>query len=263
MSGAGQSTPTRIRSVTRAVRLLMLVAELAPEDRVVARLARELGTTVPTTYHLLNTLLDAKLLSRDPAKRYRLGVAVDILVASHAREAVAPPELVAPLRLISETTGEAAYLSAWRGGETVILATRLGTHTVQVAGLRPGYSGAANARASGKVLLAFAEAAERDLYLELHPLESPTARAIATADEFQAELGRVTERGYALEIEEFAAGVACMAVPVLRDGRLVASYTISAPVERLRRRQAGYLACLREAADAAVAGWSTHPNDGE
>lgn len=239
---------TRIRSVSRAAELLMLIASLPEHERSVGRMASELGTSVPTIYHLLNTLVDAKLLARDERKRYRLGLAVGVLSAAYAQQAAPPPELLLPLKQIIDATGESAYLSAWRNGGPVVLAHLAGTHAVQVTNLHPGFQGAANARASGKVLLAFAEDAERDRYVAIHPLQSLTPRTITDSAVFARELRLVVKNGFATEVEEFSAGVACIAVPIWSSGILIGAYTISAPVERYRQNKDRYLACLREAA---------------
>jgi IclR family transcriptional regulator, acetate operon repressor len=128
-----------------------------------------------------------------------------------------------------------------------VLAHLGGTHAVQVTNLRPGYRGAANARASGKVLLAFADAGDRERYLAMHPLERVTENSITDPDVFAAELAKVAEQGYASEIEEFSAGVACVAVPIWSNAVLVGCYTISAPVERYLRQHEEYLARLKAA----------------
>jgi DNA-binding IclR family transcriptional regulator len=227
----------------------MLIASLPEHERSVNRMAKELGTSVPTVYHLLNTLVDAKLLARDERKQYRFGLAMEVLSVAYAQQSVPPPELLTPLRWIIETTGESAYLTAWRSGNPVVLAHLAGTHAVQVTNLRPGYRGAANARASGKVLLAFAEPADRERYMAMHPLERVTERTITDPEIFAAELRRVAENGYATDVEEFSIGVACVAMPIWSNGVLMGSYTISAPVERYRQQQANYLACLRQAVD--------------
>jgi IclR family transcriptional regulator, acetate operon repressor len=245
-AGAGKPG-TRIRSVSRAARLLMLIASLPENERSVNRMAKELGTSVPTVYHLLNTLVDAKLLARDEHKQYRFGLAMEVLSVAYAQQAVPPPELLAPLRWVSATTGESAYLTAWRSGNPVMLAHLSGTYAVAVTNLRPGYRGAANARASGKVLLAFAEPEDRERYLAMHPLETMTDRTITDPAVFERELKSVAKKGYATDVEEFAIGVACIAVPIWSNGVLTGSYTISAPVERYRRQKARYLANLREA----------------
>jgi DNA-binding IclR family transcriptional regulator len=227
----------------------MLIASLPEQDRSVNRIASELGTSVPTVYHLLNTLVDAKLLVRDEHKRYRFGIAMEALSVAYAQQSAPPPELLVPLRWISATTGESAYLTAWRGGNPVVLAHLSGTHAVQVTNLRPGYRGAANARASGKVLLAFAEPSDRERYLAVHPLERVTEDTIVDPEVFAEELTRVAEQGYATDVEEFSVGVACISVPIWSNRVLMGSYTISAPVERYRRQKADYLGCLRDAVD--------------
>jgi DNA-binding IclR family transcriptional regulator len=74
-----------------------------------------------------------------------------------------------------------------------------------------------------------------------------TERTITDPGVFARELERVARDGFATEVEEFSPGVACVSVPVHRHGTLVGSYTISAPVERYRRQQEQFLACLRAA----------------
>jgi IclR family acetate operon transcriptional repressor len=258
MNGDG-TRRTLIRSVSRAARLLMLIATTPEQERSVTRMAQELGTSVPTVYHLLNTLVDAKLLARDERKQYRFGMAIEVLSLAYAQQTAPPPELVGPLRWISETTGESAYLSAWRNSKPVVLAHQCGTHAVQVTNLRPGYRGAANARASGKVLLAFAEPADRERYLAVHPLERVTERTIVGPEEFARELRKVAEQGYATDVEEFCLGVACVSIPIRSHGVLMASYTISAPVERYHQQGARYLACLRKAVSMLNQNCAEHP----
>jgi DNA-binding IclR family transcriptional regulator len=226
----------------------MLVAALPEEERNVRVIARELGTSTPTTYHLLNTLVDAKLLTRDDQKRYQLGTHIGVLAAAYERQRVVPSELVVPLQRLSVATGEGAYLSVWRDGSIEIAAHLNGTHAVQVANLQPGFHNAAHARASGKVLLAFAEPAIRERYLGTHALEPLTPKTITDLPRLEHELNRVRRLGYATEEQEFALGVACIAVPVFDHDYLVGAYTISSPYDRYKSAKARYLGALRQAA---------------
>lgn len=57
--------PTRIRSVERVATFLSLVASTAEAQRAVKDLAAQLGTSTGTAYHVLNTLIGARLRSRD------------------------------------------------------------------------------------------------------------------------------------------------------------------------------------------------------
>lgn len=237
---------TRIRSVSRAARLLLLVASLPEGERTINNLAGRLKTSVPTVYHLVNTLMDAQLLTRDEQRNFHLGAGIGALAVAYEQQTAPPAELIVPLQRIVDATGENAYFSAWRHGNPVVLATLAGTHSVQVANLRPGFQSSAHARASGKVLLAFSTAQERERYFSLNPLAALTPNTITDLNVLMEELDRVESAGYATEHQEFAKGVACISVPIWNMGILVGTYTISAPVERYRENQKAYLQCLLE-----------------
>jgi DNA-binding IclR family transcriptional regulator len=242
-----------VASVARAARLLALVASMPEEDRTAARFARALGKPLPTVYHLLSTLVDAKLLAREGNGCYHLGNAVGVLADAYLRQAVPNPELLASLTVLASETRESAYLCAWRHGDISILASREGRLAVRVANLGVGYYDNAHARASGKVLLAFATPANRDAYLADRSLARVTPRTIVDQGRFEEEMETVRLKGFATEVEEFAEGVACLAVPILVRDRLLAAYTVSAPVARFHDNFDSYLDSLARAASAAAA----------
>jgi len=64
---------TRIRSVGRSARALLLVADSAAGCSA-TEVATRLGLAVPTAFHLLNTLVDEGLLAKE-RRRYFLGPA--------------------------------------------------------------------------------------------------------------------------------------------------------------------------------------------
>jgi IclR family acetate operon transcriptional repressor len=241
---------TRVHSVARGARLLMLIALLPEDECTIGRMARELETSVPTVYHLLNTLVDAQLLFRDERKRYHLGLAVGALASVYDREHLAPPELLLPLHEIVSATEEGAYLHAWRDGNLEVLAHLVGWHAIRAVNWRPDLHGAAHARAPGKVLLAFATPLERQRYLSLHPLQPLTSRTVTDPAALMSELKLVAERGFATEEGEFSEGVACVSVPIWDGEVLVGAYTVAAPLDRFESRWEEYLHCLLEQARA-------------
>jgi IclR family transcriptional regulator, acetate operon repressor len=234
--------------------MLLLVAAMPETERTVANIAHQLGTTVSTTYHLLNTLVDEKFLARDDSRRYQLGIHIGVLSTAYQGQTSPPAALVLPLKSIADATGESVYLSMWRDGNIEIQAQLTGHHAVRVADLRPGFHSNAHARASGKVLLAFTEPNVRERYLSTHPLAALTPHTITDMKHLIGELTDVLERGYATEEEEFAEGVACIAVPVLTYGFLQGAYTVSAPVERYRSLWEEYLGHLQSGARQADLG---------
>jgi IclR family acetate operon transcriptional repressor len=243
---------TRVHSVDRAARLLHLIASTPEHERTVKELAAKMGTSLPSMYHLVNTLVDARLLTRDRRRLYHLGLGIGTLANAYYQQSQPPIELLDPLQAIIQATGETAYLGGLVRGELEVLAEMAGTRAVRVTDLKPGYRGAAHARASGKVLLAFSDPRERNRYLGAHPLQPLTAKTITDSAQLLAELDQVRRQGYATEVEEFTEGVACCAVPILDDGILLAAYTLAAPVERYRTSKDEYIAVLKAAAESVI-----------
>jgi IclR family transcriptional regulator, acetate operon repressor len=225
---------TVIRSVSRASRILVHLAE-QPESRSAKEIAAALGLALPTAYHLLGTLVSEGLLTKDSGRQYQLGPALAAITDAYMRQFTPPDYLVGPLRQLADASGETAYVGCWRQNRLAVLASVEGRNAVRVSGVDVGFIVAAHARASGKVLLAFAPGALRDAYLLENPLVSVTPRTIVEPSELKLELERTRLLGYGVDEEEFREGVACVAAPLLEGGYPVAAYSLSAPVERFRR----------------------------
>jgi len=229
-------SPTRIRSVEKALAILLHVANGNDGVRG-ADVAAACDLPPATAHHLLETLRAAGFLSKDAGRRYRMGPQIGSLTESFIRQTHLPEPLMAALRDLAERTGETAYVSGWMYDEVMVLATVEGSHAVRVAGLHRGSHGEAHARASGKLMLAYAPAETVERYLDSHALNALTQHTITDRDDFLAELATIRRRGYAVDQEEFAEGVSCVAAPLLNQGTAVLAYTVSAPWDRFRRHQ--------------------------
>ena len=219
---------TQIQSVHRAATVLELVA--GNGGMRASQIARRLDVPLPTVFHLLSTLTDVGLLDKLDDRRYQLGPMTGLLAEAYAAQVSAPEHLHARLQEMAERTGETAYLSVWRRGDATLLSIVEGRRAVRVSGLHLGYSGATHARASGKVLLTFSGPTALDEYLEHHQLTNPST----TPKALRAVIERTRRDGYAVDEEEFAEGVSCVAAPIT-DGRMAMG--ISAPSERFRENR--------------------------
>lgn len=119
-----------------------------------------------------------------------------------------------------------------------MLASVEGSEIVRVAEVASGPYEHGHARANGKVLLAYAFAEVREAYLRSHPLVPLTDATIVEQAKLERELARIRSRGYAIDQEEYAAGVSCVGAPVFHEGHVVASLAVSVPSERFRKRRA-------------------------
>jgi IclR family acetate operon transcriptional repressor len=249
--------PTRIRSVAKAVSILVWLAG-QPEARSAKQIATALGLPIATAYHILDTLAQDGMLFKDERRLYHLGPSVGLLVDAFQRQNSPPEYLLAPLRRLAEATGETTYLSVSEGSDVVVLAAVEGSHAVRVRGLHVGFRGSLHARGSGKLLLAYADQERIDRYLATVPLVPRTTRTIVDPDALRAELAAIRERGYSFDEEEFTDGVSGVSAPVLRGGIPVAAYTISTPSERFGKRRSELLSAVLAAAAAGTTSQETH-----
>jgi IclR family acetate operon transcriptional repressor len=243
---------TAIRSVSRASRILVHLAE-QQESRSAKQIAAAVGLPLPTAYHLLGTLVAEGLLTKDSGRQYQLGPALAAITDAYTRQFTPPDYLVGPLRQLAEASGETAYVGCWRHNRLAVLAFVEGRNAVRVSDVHIGFVASGHARASGKVLLAFAPDSLREAYLLENPLDPVTPRTIVEPSELRLELEQIQLRGFAVDDEEFREGVACVAAPLLESGFPVAAYSISAPVERFRRRRQELIDLVVEATRQAAA----------
>lgn len=237
--GAG----TRIQSVSRAGKLLLWVAD-QPQGATAKEIAEAQGLALPTTYHLVNTLVDEGLLTKDVHRRYVLGRSIAILAQAYLRGKSVPEALLGALRDLARRTGETAYLADWSENEIRVLASVEGRNMVRVAEVGSGPYEHGHARANGKVLLAYAPPDVREAYLRNHPLVQVTDTTIADARRFERELEAIRERGYAYDNEEFSPGVSCVGAALMHNRHIVGSLGIAVPTERFKQDRAELTATL-------------------
>lgn len=253
-SPAGDGTPQqrpRVQSAARAVAILLAVAQ--SENGLTTReISERVQIGRQATYHLLHTLVGTGMLTRNDRNRYLLGLRVGTLAEAFTRQ-LAPSEHLAPIvRALAQETGETAYAAGWWSGEITTLSFARGTNPVQAGEVPQGYVGNAHARASGKLLLAFATAEVRDGYLAEHPMTRLTPHTITKRAALDRAFSEIREQGYSIDDEEFAAGLCCLSVP-FDKGYSPFVLALSAPRERFMAQREGYLTVMRSLVEAAGA----------
>jgi DNA-binding IclR family transcriptional regulator len=209
---------------------------------------------VSTTHHLVNTLEAAGYVYRTPAGQCRLGLAVTKLYGAFLQHFQPDAHLLEVLDELARETRETTYINTWQNGEIVVQAIHESPQALRIGGLYVGFRGAAHARAGGKALLAFLSPAELDRYLAQHPPHQVTAHTIWEAGPLREHLVQIAAQGYALDREEFAEGVCCVAVPVFKgDDRAVAALSVSVPAARFYANEVRFIDIVLSAARLASA----------
>jgi DNA-binding IclR family transcriptional regulator len=218
-----------IQSLQRALGILEFVARNGTAVSAVD-ISRNIGLHASTTYHLLQTLTTLGYLTQDDADRkYRVGTKAFQIAASAWNE-TRLVTLAAPfLDEVAQQTGETSFLALFARGEIVPVAKVEGRGPIHVTE-RVGAPRPAYCTAIGKILLAFFSENQLKVFLAKNPLRPFTPNTIVSVGVLRRELKRVRDQGYAVDDEEFMAGVRCVAAPLRNfTGNVVASIGISGP----------------------------------
>jgi len=118
--------------------------------------------------------------------------------------------------------------------------------------LKPGSHVPAYCSASGKLLLAMLPREQRTPLLRALKLERFTPNTITDPELLEAELDRTAHKRIAIDNEEFLAGIACVAAPVMDQNDIcIAAIAVHAPISRTPLSRAlEFVPRLQEAAQA-------------
>lgn len=245
---------SQVRSLGRG---LAIVELLAAEGRSLPlnEIASRLGFNRSTAHQLLATLRERGFVDQEPeSKAYRLGYRLVSLVSAFLAEASISALGIGPVQELRDATGDTCYLTVLQGWELFIVFEAPGDQPIYTRS--PKHSGQTHlhATASGKTLLAHRPVEEASALLASVELIGMTTNTITSIAALHQELATVRELGYALDREEFLAGVASIAAPIFdRHGDCVATVSVVYPAFRTERHDVLLPAVKRTARSVSLA----------
>jgi IclR family acetate operon transcriptional repressor len=251
-AGAGSTASTGLTQ--SLVRGMALLERLAEADRGISLtdLAQQVGLAPSTTHRLLNTLEQKRFVHQDEelglwfigVKAFRVGNAF-----LYHRDFVAQSRPF--LHRLMEQSGETANLAVLDSGEAVFL-TQVECQEMMRMIVRLGSRAPLHASGVGKALLAALPEPEVSAILHKRGLTRFTASTIDTPAKLRAALNTIRSLGYAIDDEEHAVGLRCVAATVHDEyGEPLAAISLSGPKARIpdpRIPELGFLVA-RTAAD--------------
>lgn len=92
-----------------------------------------------------------------------------------------------------------------------------------------------NISAAGKILTAYAEPATKEYIINQSKFEQQTPNTVCNKKQFSDEVDRIQKIGFALDDEEFAIGIGCLAAPVFNhEMKCIASIGLTGGIESYR-----------------------------
>ncbi|MFG2636120.1 IclR family transcriptional regulator [Streptomyces sp. NPDC048362] len=212
------------------MRLLESVAE-HPYGAPAKLLARQTGLALPTTYHLLRTLVHEGYLRREKGLFF-LGAAVERLSSSGAqqkrRSVVA--DTLAHWR---DSLGVPVYYALYRDGEIEVVCVSESPEAPAVEEWAV-FRETGHAHAIGQCLLAQLDEDARRDHLVRHPVRALTPYTVRDGGALLRRLTRTRPMQTVVERQEYALGTVCAAVPITA-GTTAAAIAISVPVRHADR----------------------------
>jgi len=236
-----KDTQQLVPAVDRAIRMLLALQDLS-DDQSISDLARRLGIPKSSAHQIAATLVHHGVVDRDDeTRRYRLGAGLAHVVSGRTAK-IDLPLLAAPyLQDLAASTKMTAVLGARIDDGVVLVANADSPSPIDISA-PVGHRLSEGSGVFGKMFAAALGPAELDALLR-RPLPAFTTKTIVDPEAFRADLHRLRERGYAIDVEEYIDGVAAVGAPVRdRHGDVVAGVCLlglAAANDRMRLANIG------------------------
>ncbi len=241
--------PTTIQALDRALDVLDALA--GAKGLTLTQLASRLDQSTATMHRVLSTLQAREFVEMDQqTQAWFIGSTAFRLGSAFLRRSSIVERSRPVMRDLMEATGETSNLAIERNGE-IMFVSQVETHESIRAFFPPGTLSPMHASGIGKALLSCFSQERFERYVQNADLTRFTDKTIVHPADLKRELEAIRERGWAFDDEEKAAGMRCIAAPILDIyGEAVAGISISGPTHRLPESTVGQIGAL--VADAAL-----------
>lgn len=218
-SGRGTAT------LRRALEVLDAFTSSHPR-LTLAELAAITRQNKATLLRHLDVFLATRLVERH-GDAYSLGLGAFALGAGYLAQHDLYAISRAPMEDLAERLGETISLAIRDGSEVVYIEVVHGQAEIGVQS-SVGVRQPAHCSSLGKILLAWLTPEEREASVYAHPLVRMTSHTITSTGELESHLEEVRTNGYAMDNEERAEGIRCVATPIWdRMGNVTAALSVS------------------------------------
>lgn len=241
-----------VQSLGRALGLLEILA--GTSGVTLSELAQRSGEAPATVYRALITLQAHRMVEiEEPGQLWHVGSGAFRIGSAFLRRTKVVERARQPMDALMRRSGETANLGVESRDEVLFL-SQVETHEAIRAFFPPGTKGPMHVSGIGKALLAWYPADRVRGILARQGLRGFTPLSLTTEAALMRDLAHTRDRGFAIDDQERAEGMRCIAAPVFNaHGEPVAGLSVSGPAFRLGLPDAARIGALvRAAADTVT-----------
>lgn len=234
---AGRDKPKersgQVQSLARALSILNTLAE-SGSGMTLTDMAHTIGLAPSTAHRLLTTLQQERFVRFEPLGGvWQVGVQAFIVGSGFLRSRDLAATARPYMQKLMEEYGETVNLAVEDRGLVVYL-SQVECQEMMRAFARPGARVPMHSSGVGKALLSAMPDQKVEKIIERRGMEKKTERTIVRTADLKTHLADVRKRGYAIDDEEQAVGLRCVAA-VIRDefGEPCGALSMSGPMARL------------------------------
>ena len=247
-----------VQSLDRAMILLDTLAQAS--GLTLSDLAQQTGQAAATVYRALITLQAHGMVEvEEKGQLWHVGGGAFRVGSAFLRRTKVVERARAPMDALMRATGETANLGVESGDEVLFL-SQVETAQAIRAFFPPGTKGPMHVSGIGKALLAWYPPGRVQGIISRQGLARFTSLSITSETSLLRDLAHTRQRGYAIDDQERAEGMRCIAAPIFNAyGEPVAGLSVSGPAFRINLSDAAKIGqAVRDAANSV-----THATGGE
>ena len=212
-----------VQVIQRSLNILETIAEKG-EGFGILELARKIRLPNSTVHRLLNSLKNQGYVIQDPSTgKYSLGYKI-LSLAGKLLEGRNLKNLAVPyLKELTRKSGETSHLVIFDGEDAICIESVECSSNMRVCS-PVGEKNPLHCTAVGKAILANLPEETKNSFLK-KSLKNFTENTLTSPGKLKAELDAVKKNGYAVDREEYQAGISCVAAPI-RDVRGTVTYAV-------------------------------------
>lgn len=237
-----------IQSLDRGIQILLILAQKSSAG--ITELAEELGVDKSTASRLVETLRNRDMVRVDPeTKKYRLGFRI-LHLGEALKDNINVIAIARPMLLsLSAQLNESVHFCAYNNSSVYVM-DQVRSSKNYALSATVGMIEPLHCSSVGKCILAYRRPETIRALLEDYTFTPYTEHTITNKEALLEHLDQIRANGFALDDEEMAHGVRCIAVPIY-DYRNSVRYSIGVSGPKSNLNTATIDAYVRRMAETA------------